>query len=173
MTLSQKPRWPLILSMKSASERRCRRRKSGGQTRRGKQHIANAACFDLSTQASQIMPSNSAFITLRMFIKHQLYARHYAMKWKGHAWPRGSHPSMCVCVCVCVCSWLCVHRECLHCPVSGLLHGIFDLMDACSLCCVGSCILGLFPFPPRVFLIMYSCLFLICSVSKQTKLLFL
>ena len=106
MTLSQKPRWPLILSMKSASERRCRRRKSGGQTGRGKQHIANAACFDLSTQASQIMPSNSAFITLRMFIKHQLYARHYAMKWKGHAWPRGSHPSMCVCVCVCVCVFM-------------------------------------------------------------------
>ena len=109
MTLSQKPRWPLILSMKSASERHCRRRKSGGQTGRGKQDIANEACFDLSTQASQIMPSNSAFITLHMFIQHHCMPGIMLGQWKGHAWPRSSHPSVCVCVCVCVCVHVCVH----------------------------------------------------------------
>ena len=110
MTLSQKPRWPLILSMKSASERHCRRRKSGGQTGRGKQDIANEACFDLSTQASQIMPSNSAFITLHMFIQHQLYARHYARAVKRTCMAKElTSFRVCVCVCVCVCVHACVH----------------------------------------------------------------
>ena len=129
----------------------------------------------LSTQASQILvvtPSNSAFITLHMFIQHQLYARHYTRAVKRTCMAKGlTSFRVCVCVCVCVCSCLCAHREYLQGPISGLLHGIFDLMDAHSLCCLGSCVLGLFPFPPWAFLILYSCLCLICSISKQSKLL--
>ena len=142
MTRSQKPRWPLILSMKSASERRCRKRKGGGQTGRDKQDGANAACFKYPGV------SDSSTYAFKFCIYHftRLFSTNCMPdimlgQWKGRAWPRGSHPSVCVrvcvrvCVCVCVCvrACLCAHREYLQGPISGLLHGILDLMDARSL----------------------------------------
>ena len=67
----------------------------------------------LSTQASQILvvtPSNSAFITLHMFIQHQLYARHYTRAVKRTCMAKGlTSFRVCVCVCVCVFVHACVH----------------------------------------------------------------
>ena len=64
----------------------------------------------LSTQASQILvvtPSNSAFITLHMFIQHQLYARHYTRAVKRTCMAKGlTSFRVCVCVCVCVCLFM-------------------------------------------------------------------
>ena len=109
MTRSQKPRWPLILSMKSASERRCRKRKGGGQTGRDKQDGANAACFKYPGV------SDSSTYAFKFCIYHftRLFSTNCMPdimlgQWKGRAWPRGSHPSVCVRVCVRVCVCVCV-----------------------------------------------------------------
>ena len=163
--------------MKSGSGGEHRMEKGGRQTWRGKQDIASPACFDSSSQASQILVFSPSVLQSSLYT--YLFSTNCMPdirlgRWKGHAW--GSHPSVCVraCVCVCVCVHAHVHAcwEYLRSPIPVLLHGMFDHMDACPLWFLGSCILRLFPFPTWVFLILYSCLFLIYLVSKQTKLPF-
>ena len=98
--------------MKSASERRCRRRKGGGQTGRGKQDRANAACFkypgvsDSSSHAFKFCIYHFTHVYSAPTVCQTLYQ---GSEKDMHG--QGAHILPCVCVCVCVCVFVhaCVH----------------------------------------------------------------